>query len=65
MTANERYEFINLIFMFDESLCRIIKHLEAGTPDKALLKAKEIHIVIEKLKSHLVGDVHNDVEKKI
>ena len=65
MTKQDRYDIGNLLCMFDESLCKLIQHLENGNPDKALIRAREMRGAIGKLKSHCVGEIHNNVEKKI
>jgi hypothetical protein len=51
--------------MFDESLSKLIHHLESGYPDRALIRAKEMHKAITRLKGFCVGEVHTNVEKKI
>ena len=61
----EHYDIGNLLCMFDEDLDKLIKHLEMGNPDKALMRAKEMRGSISKLKDHCVGDVHSRVERKI
>lgn len=60
-----RYDLGNLLCMFEESLIKLIRHLETGYPDRALIRALEMHKVVTKLKSHAVGTVHNNVERKI
>ena len=59
------FDLGNLICMFDESLAKLIGHLESGNPEKALMRAKEMRAAICKLKSHCVGEVHDNVAKKI
>ncbi len=53
-------DFGNLLCMFDESLGKLITHLESGAPEKALMRAKEMRGAIGKLKAHCVGEVHSD-----
>jgi hypothetical protein len=59
------YDLGNLLCMFEESLIKLIRHLEAGYPDRALIRATEMHKAITKLKAHAVGEVHSNVEKKL
>ena len=59
------YDLGNLLCMFEESILKLIRHLETGYPDRALIRAVEMHRVIVKLKDHAVGTVHNNVERKI
>ncbi len=59
------YDLGNLLCMFDESLSKLIHHLESGYPDRALIRAKEMHKAITRLKGFCVGEVHTNVEKKI
>jgi hypothetical protein len=51
--------------MFDESLGKLINHLETGYPDRALIRAKEMRKAIDKLKKHACPAVHNHIEKKL
>ena len=60
-----KYDMGNLLCMWEESLTKLIRHLETGYPDRALIRAIEMHKAITKLKAYCVGDVHNDVERKI
>ena len=60
-----KYDMGNLLCMWEESLLKLIRHLEAGYPDRALVRAVEMHKAIVKLKAHCVGAVHNDVERKL
>jgi len=60
-----KYDLGNLLCMFDESLIKLINHLESGYPDRALIRAIEMHKAIAKLKGHCVGEVHSNVERKI
>jgi hypothetical protein len=46
--------------MFDESLDKLIKHLESGYPDRALIRAKEMRKAIEKLKCHSVDQTYTE-----
>ncbi len=57
------YDLGNLLCMFDESLDKLIKHLEGGYPDRALIRAKEMKKAIEKLKGHCVAETYT--EKKL
>lgn len=59
------YDLGNLLCMFDESLQKLIHHLESGYPDRALMRAKEMHKAIDKLKCHCVPQVHNAVERRL
>ena len=45
------YDLPNLLCMFDESLAKLIRHLEDGNPEKALMRAKEMRGAIKKLKT--------------
>lgn len=65
MTSQNKFDLANLLWMFDESLCKVIRYLEDGNAEKALIRANEIHNTIGKLKCHLVGETHNAVEKRI
>jgi hypothetical protein len=56
----------------NDSINRLIVHLENGYPDRALIRAKETKAAIDrmtsyiqKMKCHCVGEVHNNVERKI
>lgn len=60
-----KYDLGNLLCMFEESLIKLIRHLEMGYPDRALMRAVEMHRAVVKLKDHAVGAVHNNVEKEI
>ena len=60
-----KYDLGNLLCMFEESLIKLIRHLETGYPDRALIRALEMHRIVTKLKDHAVGTVHNNVERKI
>jgi hypothetical protein len=55
----------NLLMMFDESIQKIIKHLEDGHPDRALFRAKLIHDAVQKIMNRCVPEVHTDIEKKL
>jgi hypothetical protein len=55
-----KYDLGNLLCMFDESLDKLIKHLESGYPDRALVRAKETKKVIEKLKCHCVDQTYTE-----
>jgi hypothetical protein len=41
-------DMANLLAMFDESMSKIIEHLETGYPDRALIRAKETQRVFRK-----------------
>jgi len=60
-----RYDLGNLLCMFDESLGKLINHLETGYPDRALIRAKEMRRAIDKLKKHACPAVHNHIERKL
>lgn len=69
----------NLLCMFDESLSeldesvsKIVRHLERGYPERALMRAQEtqkkivkMQKIVDKVKKHACGDLHNNVEKEI
>lgn len=59
------YDLRNLLCMFDTSLDKLVKHLEAGYPDRALMRAKEMQRVVEKLKCHCVHEYHDYAERKL
>lgn len=42
----------NLLCNWDMSLLKVIKHLEEGRPDSALIRAKEMHKFLTKMKEH-------------
>lgn len=50
--TDRHWDLLNLIISFDESIKRLIFHLENGHPEKALNKAKEIDNVLCRVKSH-------------
>lgn len=54
------YDLGNLLCMFDESLEKLIKHLEGGYPDRALIRAREMKKAIEKLKCHTVDKTYTE-----
>lgn len=60
-----QYDLGNLLCMFDESLEKLITHLENGHPDRALMRAREMRSAICKLKKHACGAVMNHVERKL
>lgn len=60
-----KFDLGNLLCMFDESLSKIIKHLEDGYPDRALIRSKKTHTALQKLINHCVGEFHKEVEKKL
>lgn len=60
-----QYDLGNLLCMFDESLDKLIAHLEKGYPDRALMRAKEMRNAICKLKKHACGVMMNHVERKL
>jgi hypothetical protein len=56
----------------NDSVKRLIVHLDNGYPDRALIRAKDTKAAIErmtvhiqKMKNHCVGAVHTNVERKI
>jgi len=55
----------NLLMMFEQSLKKIIVHLEEGYPDRALIRAKKTSDAFEKVLTHCIPDMHGEVEKKI
>lgn len=57
------FDIGNMLCMFDESLEKLIIHLEKGFPDRALMRAKETRKVIQKLKKHCVPEINNHVAK--
>jgi hypothetical protein len=59
------YDLGNLLCMFDESLIKLIRHLESGYPDRALMRAQEMHKAIERLKNHCQPEVHNHIEGRL
>ena len=59
------YDLGNLLCMFEESLIKLIRHLEMGYPDRALMRAVEMHKAVTKLKAYAVGEVHSEIEKKL
>ena len=61
----ETYDLANLLCMFDESINKIIKHLESGNVQAALGRARETHKAVDKLLGHCVEGYHSRVEKKI
>ena len=48
-----RFDLPNLLYMFDESLRRLINHLETGHPDRALIRAKEMSKAVQKIMQHI------------
>lgn len=60
-----KFNLPNLLLMFDESIVKIIDHLEAGRTEKALTRAKETHKAIDKILGHCVTECHREVEKRI
>lgn len=60
-----RADLVNILCMFDEGLCKIIKHLEASNSDKAYMRAVDMHKAIDKMKNHYLAQIHCEIEKKI
>lgn len=59
------FDIGNLLCMFDESLEKIIAHIEKGFPDRALLRAKETSKVIQKIRQHCVPEVNGHIARKL
>jgi hypothetical protein len=55
----------NLLLTFDESLARIIEHLEKGYPDRALIRAKETRKTFQAVMKKLTPEVMECIEKRI
>jgi hypothetical protein len=49
---DKHWDLLNMIIAFDESVKRLIFHLEHGNPERALAKAREIDGVLCKVKEH-------------
>jgi hypothetical protein len=74
-----KYDLGNLLCTWEkclldlnESMKKLIGHLDQGYPDNALIRAKETQGTIEnmiahiqKMKDHCVGEVHTNVERKL
>ena len=60
-----KFDLANLLCMFDESLMKIITHLENGNIERALNRARETHKAIDKILGHCVGDYHTEIERRI
>jgi hypothetical protein len=54
-----------MIIAFDESVKKLIVHLESGHPEKALLKAREIDSVLCRVKSHCADWSEQELLNKI
>jgi hypothetical protein len=50
--SDKHWDLLNMIIAFDESIKKLIIHLESGHPEKALMKAREIDSVLCRVKSH-------------
>ena len=59
------FDLGNLLTMFLESTDKIIRHLEEGYPDRALIRAKKTRDALQKLVNHCIGPYHNGVEKNL
>jgi len=59
-----KYDLPNLLCMFDESLCKLILHIEVGNAGKALMRAKEMRQAVKKLKDH-IGYTDEEVAERL
>jgi hypothetical protein len=60
-----RYDLGNLLMMFDESCEKIIRHLEDGYPDRALMRARETRKALRKLMDHCAEHLEKEICKRI
>lgn len=62
---NAHVDLGNLLLTFDESLRRIIEHLQKGYPDRALMRAvktrETFHVVIK----HCAPEVMECIERRL
>lgn len=58
-------DLLNMLAMIDESLEKIIEHLEKNYPDRALMRARETHKNVSKLQDHFGAVDNGRVVKKI
>ena len=49
----KHWDFANLLGAFDESLNILIRHIEGGFPDRALMRAKEMQKAVRKIMAHI------------
>lgn len=59
------YDLGNLLMMFDESCQKIIRHLEDGYPDRALIRARKTHEALQKVIAHCVPALDQEIGRKI
>lgn len=59
------YDLGNLLLMLDESVSKIINHLEKGKPEAALLRSQQVHEVLQMWIKHCAGDINDEVGRRI
>lgn len=62
---NAHIDLGNLLLTFDESLCRVIEHLQKGFPDRALLRAIETQKAFRKVMNHCAPEVMECIERRL
>lgn len=59
------WDLMNMIIAFDESVKKLIVHLESGHPEKALGKAREIDAVLCRVKAHCADWTEQELLNRI